>query len=258
MPRFAANLSMLFNELPFLDRLEAAAKAGFRAVEYMSPYEYDPAELHARLDALGLEQVLFNLPAGDWAKGDRGIACDPARADEFRDSVATAIRYAQALSCPRLNCLAGIAPTHADAATVRATFVGNLRYAAIEFAKAKLTLLIEAINFYDIPGFWLNRSAQAIAVMDEVGADNLKFQYDIYHMQRMEGELATTIERLLPRIGHFQLADNPGRHEPGTGEINYAFLFAHIDRIGYDGWIGCEYKPAGETSAGLSWMDPWR
>jgi hydroxypyruvate isomerase len=258
MPRFAANLTMLYNELPFLDRLEAATKAGFRAVEYMSPYEYDPAELHARLDALGLEQVLFNLPAGDWAKGDRGIACDPARADEFRDSVATAIRYAQALSCPRLNCLAGIAPTHADAATVRATFVGNLRYAAIEFAKAKLTLLIEAINFYDIPGFWLNRSAQAIAVMDEVGADNLKFQYDIYHMQRMEGELATTIERLLPRIGHFQLADNPGRHEPGTGEINYAFLFAHIDRIGYDGWIGCEYKPAGETSAGLSWMDPWR
>ncbi|MEX2296699.1 MAG: TIM barrel protein, partial [Dongiaceae bacterium] len=185
MPRFAANLSMLFNEMPFLDRLEAAAKAGFKAVEYMSPYEYDPAELRARLDALGLKQVLFNLPAGDWAKGDRGIACDPARADEFRDSVATAIRYAQALSCTRLNCLAGIAPAHADAATVRATFVGNLRYAAAEFDKAKLTLLIEAINIYDIPGFWLNYSAQAIAVMDEVGADNLKFQYDIYHMQRM-------------------------------------------------------------------------
>ncbi|MEX2295786.1 MAG: hydroxypyruvate isomerase [Dongiaceae bacterium] len=258
MPRFAANLSMLFTELPFLDRLDAAAKAGFKAVEYISPYDYDPAELRARLDALGLKQALFNLPAGDWAKGDRGIACDPARVDEFRDSVATSIRYAQALSCPRLNCLSGIKPTHADADTARATFVGNLRYAAAEFAKAKLTLLIEAINVYDIPGFWLNYSAQAIAVMDEIGADNLKFQYDIYHMQRMEGELAATIERLLPRIGHFQLADNPGRHEPGTGEINYPFLFAHLDRIGYDGWIGCEYKPAGETRAGLSWMDAWR
>lgn len=258
MPRFAANLSMLFTELPFLERLEAAAKAGFTAVEYMSPYEYDPADLRARLDALGLQQVLFNLPAGDWAGGDRGIACDPARVDEFRDSVETAIRYAQALNCPRLNCLAGVAPKHADAATAHATLVGNLHYAAGEFAKANLTLLIEAINVYDIPGFFLNRSAQAVAIMDEVGADNLLFQYDIYHMQRMEGELAATIERLLPRIGHFQLADNPGRHEPGTGEINYAFLFAHLDRLGYKGWIGCEYKPLNGTAAGLGWIDTFR
>ncbi len=255
MPRFAANLSMLFTELPFLERIPAAAQAGFKAVEYVSPYEHDPAVIEDALDAGGLEQALFNLPAGDWAKGDRGIACDPARVDEFRESVETAIRYAQALDCPRLNCLAGIAPKHADAAAIRAAFVGNLRYAAAEFAKAKLTLLIEAINYHDIPGFWLNTSAQAIAVMDEVGANNLKFQYDIYHMQRMEGELAATIERLLPRIGHFQLADNPGRHEPGTGEINYAFLFAHIDRLRYKGWIGCEYNPLNGTVAGLDWMN---
>ncbi len=258
MPRFAANLSMLFTELPFLERLPAAAQAGFKAVEYVSPYEHDPVVIRDALDGTGLEQALFNLPAGDWTKGDRGIACDPARTDEFRESVATAIRYAQALKCPRLNCLAGIAPKHADEAAIRATFVGNLRYAAAEFAKAKLTLLIEAINYRDIPGFWLNTSAQAIAVMDEVGADNLKFQYDIYHMQRMEGELAATIERLLPRIGHFQLADNPGRNEPGTGEINYAFLFAHIDRLGYKDWIGCEYKPLHGTVAGLGWMNKVR
>ena len=258
MPRFAANLSMLFTEVPFLDRLDAAAKAGFKAVEYVSPYEHAPEIVKDRLTANRLEQALFNLPAGDWAKGDRGIACDPARTDEFRESVATAIRYAQALKCPRLNCLAGVAPKHADQAAIRATFVGNLRYAAAEFKKAKLTLLIEAINYYDIPGFWLNTSKQAIEVMDEVGADNLLFQYDIYHMQRMEGELAATIERLLPRIGHFQLADNPGRNEPGTGEINYAFLFAHLDRLGYKGWIGCEYKPSNGTVAGLGWMNKVR
>ena len=258
MPRFAANLSMLFTEVPFLDRFGAAAKAGFKAVEYVSPYEQALEIVKAKLDEFRLEQALFNLPAGDWAKGDRGIACDPARTDEFRESVATAIRYAHALDCPRLNCLAGIAPKHADAAAIRATFIGNLRYAAAEFKKAKLTLLIEAINSYDIPGFWLNTSAQAIGVMDEVGADNLLFQYDIYHMQRMEGELAATIERLLPRIGHFQLADNPGRNEPGTGEINYAFLFAHLDRLGYKGWIGCEYKPLNGTVAGLGWMNKFR
>jgi hydroxypyruvate isomerase len=258
MPRFAANLSMLFTELPFLDRFAAAAAEGFKAVEYMSPYEYDPADLRARLDEAGLEQALHNLPAGDWAKGDRGIACDPARVDEFREAVAQGVSYARALGCKRVNCLAGIAPAHADAAAIRACFVGNLRYAAGEFAKAKLTLLIEPINTRDIPGFWLNRSDQAIAVMDEVGAGNLMLQYDVYHMQRMEGELAATIERLLPRIGHIQISDNPGRNEPGTGEINYPFLFAHIDRLGYAGWIGCEYRPRGETVAGLAWIDPWR
>jgi len=258
MPRFAANLSMLFNELPFLDRFAAAAAEGFRAVEYLFPYDYDAGDLRARLDESGLEQALHNMPAGDWAKGDRGIACDPARTDEFQDGVARAIEYAQTLGCKRLNCLAGIAPKHADAEAIRAAFVGNLRYAAAECAKAGIVLLTEPINRYDIPGFWLNYSAQAIDILDEVAADNLMLQYDVYHMQRMEGELAATIERLLPRIGHMQIADNPGRHEPGSGEINYAFLFAHLDRLGYDGWIGCEYKPAGDTVAGLSWMDPWR
>jgi hydroxypyruvate isomerase len=258
MPHFAANLSMLFNEVPFLDRFAAASAAGFKAVEYLFPYDYEAGELRARLDESGLTQALHNLPAGDWSKGDRGIACDPARVDEFRDGVAQGIAFAQILGCKRLNCLAGIAPAHADEETLRATFVGNLQYAAAECAKAGITLLIEPINIYDIPGFWLCRSSQAIGIMDEVGADNLMLQYDIYHMQRMEGELATTIKRLLPRIGHIQIADNPGRHEPGSGEINYPFLFAYLDRIGYDGWIGCEYKPAATTSAGLTWMDNWR
>ena len=258
MPRFAANLSMMFNELPFLDRFAAAAAAGFRAVEYMSPYEYEIADLRARLDETGLTQALHNLPMGDFAKGDRGIAGDPARVDEFRAGVARGIEYATALGCKRLNCLAGIAPKHADDAAIHAAFVGNLLYAARECASAGIVLVTEPINTRDIPGFWLNRSAQAIAIIDEVGAENLKLQYDIYHMQIMEGDLAPTLERLLPRIGHIQIADTPGRHEPGTGEINYAFLFAHLDRIGYDGWIGCEYKPAGDTDAGLVWMDPWR
>jgi hydroxypyruvate isomerase len=254
MPQFAANLTMLFNEHPFLDRFEAAAKAGFKAVEFLFPYAYDKAELRARLQANGLQLVLHNLPAGDWDGGERGMACNPERTAAFRDSVALGIEYATALGVPHVNCLAGKAPAGVDAATLRRTFVANLRYAAAEVKKAGLNLLTEPINYYDIPGFYLNTTAQALSILDEVGADNAYVQYDIYHAQRMEGELAATMSKHLARIGHMQLADNPGRNEPGTGEINYAFLFKHIDRIGYRGWIGCEYKPAARTEDGLGWM----
>jgi len=253
MPKFAANLTMLFNEVPFLDRFERAAQAGFQAVEFLFPYAHPAEEIRQRLDANRLQLVLHNLPAGDWDAGERGIACHPDRVEEFRAGVAKAIGYAKTLGVPQLNCLAGKAPAGVDEATLRRTFVENLKYAAAELKKAGLRLLIEPINTYDIPGFYLNRTAQALAILDEVGADNAFVQYDIYHAQRMEGELAATAQKHLARIGHVQLADNPGRNEPGTGEINYAFLFAHLDRIGYTGWIGCEYKPAAGTEAGLGW-----
>ena len=254
MPQFAANLTMLFNEHEFLDRFEAAAKAGFKAVEFLFPYAYPVAELQQRLKAHHLKLVLHNLPAGNWEAGDRGIACDPARVDEFRAGVARGIEYGTALGVPHLNCLAGKAPAGVDAATLRNTFVANLRYAAAELKKAGLNLLIEPINRFDIPGFYLNTTAQALSILDEGGADNAYVQYDIYHAQRMEGELANTMSAQLARIGHIQLADNPGRNEPGTGEINFAFLFKHLDRIGYKGWIGCEYKPATRTEDGLGWI----
>ena len=258
MPRFAANLSMLFTEHPFLDRFERAARAGFGAVEFLFPYAHTPGEVAARLKGNRLQCVLHNLPAGDWEAGERGIACLPDRIDEFRAGVAKAIEYAQALGTSQLNCLAGKAPLGADEKLLRQTFVANLRYAAAELKRANLKLLIEPINTYDIPGFFLNRTAQAIAIMDEVGADNLFLQYDIYHAQRSEGELAATLAKHLARIAHVQIADNPGRNEPGTGEINYAFLFAHLARIGYRGFVGCEYKPATSTEAGLAWLEQAR
>ena len=253
MPKFAANLSMLFTEVPFLDRFERAAQADFAAVEFLFPYAFSAEEIKQRLHANGLKLVLHNLPAGDWDAGERGIACLPDRTDEFREGVAKAIAYATTLGVPQLNCLAGKAPIGADDTVLRKTFVANLKFAAAELNKAGLRLLIEPINSYDIPGFYLNRTVQAAGLLVEVGADNAFIQYDIYYAQRMEGELATTMEKYLPRIGHIQLADNPGRNEPGTGEINYAFLFAQLDRIGYAGWIGCEYKPATNTEAGLGW-----
>ena len=257
MPRFAANLTMLFTELPFLDRFEAAAQAGFTAVEFLFPYAFDAQDLRQRLDRNNLTLVLHNLPPGDWDAGERGIACHPDRVDEFRAGVARALEYAAVLGVPQLNCLAGKVPAGVDDDTLRRTFVANLRFAAGELKRAGLKLLIEPINHFDIPGFYLNRTAQAVAILDEVASDgitdNAYVQYDIYHAQRMEGELAATLQKHLPRIAHIQLADNPGRNEPGTGEINYAFLFAHLDRIGYTGWIGCEYKPATTTEAGLAW-----
>ena len=254
MPKLAANLTMLYNEVPFLDRFALAAQDGFQAVEFLFPYAFKAEDIRQRLDANGLQLVLHNLPAGNWDAGERGIACHPDRTAEFRDGVASAIAYAKVLGVGQLNCLAGKAPAGVADATLRRTLVENLRYAAAELKKAGLKLLVEPINTFDIPGFYLHGSAQTLALLDEVGADNAFLQYDIYHMQRMEGELAATLQKQLARIAHLQLADNPGRNEPGTGEINYAFLFAFLDRIGYDGWIGCEYKPAAATRAGLGWI----
>ena len=257
MPKFNANLTMLFNEVDFLERFGAARQAGFQGVEYLFPYPYKKEELAARLAQFGLTQVLHNLPAGDWSKGERGIACLPGREPEFRAGVATAIEYAHALNCTQLNCLAGIAPAGADAQLLRATLIDNLHFAAAQLRSAGLRLLLEPCNTRDIPGFFVNRSQQALELIAAVGADNLYLQYDIYHMQIMEGDLATTMLRHLDRIAHLQLADNPGRHEPGSGEINYPFLFRALDAAGYAGWIGCEYKPAGSTVAGLAWLQPW-
>jgi len=255
VPQFSANLSMLFTEVPLLERFGRAARAGFTAVELQFPYEQPAAVLREELVRHGLTMVLHNLPAGDWGAGDRGIAADPGRVAEFRAGVARAIEYATTLQVPRLNCLAGKLPPGVSAANARATLVVNLRHAAAALHEAGLTLLIEPINRFDVPGFVLQRSDDAVQLMDEVGAPNLQLQYDVYHQQRTEGELAATIERLLPRIGHIQVADNPGRHEPGTGEIAWPFLFAHLDRIGYRGHVGCEYKPAAGTEAGLGWME---
>ncbi|WP_425105043.1 2-oxo-tetronate isomerase [Ancylobacter sp.] len=254
MPRFAANLTMLFNEVPFLDRFEKAAAAGFTGVEYLFPYDFPVEELVAKLKANNLSQVLHNLPAGNWGAGERGIAILPERVDEFRAGVDKAISYATALGCPQVNILAGIAPAGADRELLHNTFVNNLKFAAPKIKEAGLKLLIEPINTRDIPGFFLNYTKQAKAIIEEVGSDNLFIQYDIYHMQIMEGDLARTIEANLSQIAHIQLADNPGRNEPGTGEINYPFLFGHLDAIGYEGWVGCEYKPKGETAAGLGWL----
>ncbi len=258
MPRFAANLSMLFTDVPLLDRFDRAARAGFSSVELQFPYEATANAILERLQAHGLKMVLHNLPAGDWAAGDRGIACNPARVAEFRAGVALAVEYAGVLGVPQLNCLAGKPGEGTSDALARATFVANLRFAAAALKAAGLKLLIEPINNHDVPGFWLNRTALAISVLDEVGADNAFVQYDIYHAQRYEGELAATMSKYLARIGHIQVADNPGRNEPGTGEIHYAFLFEHLARIGYTGWIGCEYKPATTTEAGLGWLEAAR
>ncbi len=257
MPRFAANLSMLFCEQPLAERFAAAARAGFTAVEIQFPYELPAAQIAGLLREHQLQLVLHNLPAGDWAGGEHGIACHPDRVDEFRAGVALAIDYATALGCPQLNCLAGIAPSGVPEAEVRAIFVANLRHAAAELKRAGLKLLVEPINTVDIPGFYVSRTVQALALLDEacaLGADNVFLQYDVYHAQRMEGDLGNTLTRHLPRIAHVQIADNPGRHEPGTGEINYPWLFRHLDALGYSGWVGCEYRPATTTGAGVGWL----
>lgn len=258
MPNFAANLTMLYNEHDFMERFGAAAADGFAAVEYLFPYPYEKELLAEQLKEHKLVQALHNMPAGDWAAGERGIACIPGREDEFRAGVVTAIEYATALGCRRVNCLAGIPPKDVPVAEARRTLVANLKHAAPEFAKAGIMLVAEAINTRDIPGFFLNRSVQTIEIMDEVGSDNLFLQYDFYHMQIMEGDLVPTFRRLKGRIGHVQIADNPGRNEPGSGEINYPFIFGALDEAGYDGWVGCEYKPATTTTAGLGWFAPYR
>ncbi|MBL8481657.1 MAG: hydroxypyruvate isomerase [Rhodocyclaceae bacterium] len=258
MPKFSANLSFLFTEQAFPDRFEAARRAGFDAVEYMFPYAWDKQDLAARLRDAGLRQVLFNLPAGDWDGGDRGIACNPSRMDEFRTGVDQAIEYALALGCPQLNCLAGIAPADVPTQALYATMVANVQHAAAECARAGLRLLIEPINTHDIPGFYLHYSNATMDLIADVDADNVFLQYDVYHMQRMEGDLANTLRRLISRIGHVQIADVPGRHEPGSGEINYDFLLGFLDALDYQGWVGCEYKPAQSTLQGLGWLERWQ
>jgi hydroxypyruvate isomerase len=255
MPKFCANLTLLYNEHEFLERFGAASRAGFKGVEYLFPYDYDKHQLAELLNRHQLVQVLHNLPAGDWAKGERGIACHPDRVSEFQAGVEKAIGYATTLGCKQVNCLAGLAPASVAPEKLRETFVANLKFAAPQCKAAGIKLLIEPINSVrDMPGFYLNHTQQALDIIADTGSDNLYLQYDIYHMQIMEGDLACTIEKNLKMIPHMQLADNPGRHEPGTGEINYAFLFEFIDKIGYAGWMGCEYKPLTTTDAGLDWI----
>lgn len=255
MPRFSANLSFLFNDVEFIERFGRAAAAGFKGVEYMFPYAWDAAELARRLHDAQLVQVLHNLPAGDWEAGERGIACIPGREAEFRAGVEKGIEYARTLGCGQLNCLAGVAPAGVPDTEVRATFRENLHHAARRLGENGIRLLIEPINSrVDIPGFWLDTSQKALVLMDEMREQNLWLQFDIYHAQIMEGDLARRIETGLPRIAHFQIADNPGRHEPGTGEINYPYLFGLLDRLGYKGWVGCEYRPLAGTEEGLGWM----
>jgi hydroxypyruvate isomerase len=257
MTRFAANLTLLFQEVPFLERFAAARQAGFEAVEYMFPYPYSPGELRGQLDAHGLTQVLFNLPAGNWAAGERGIAVLPERQAEFRDGVAQALTYVEALrgsQPPLVNCLVGKLPEGADQEEARRVLVENLRHAAAELGRVGVTLLVEPINPHDIPGFYLRTPDQAAALIAGVGADNLRIQYDLYHQQRTEGQLLDTFRRLREQIAHIQLADVPGRHQPGTGEINYPWMLAALDREGYAGYMGLEYVPDGDTLSSLAWM----
>jgi hydroxypyruvate isomerase len=253
VPRFSANISTLFKELELPERFEAAAQAGFKAVEIQFPYGWSKKQLGEISRRAGVEVVLINIPAGDPEKGDRGIGCLPRRVAEFREGVSKAIEYSEALGCRRMNCLAGVAPRDVDGARLRETYVSNLRYAAGELARHGMTLLVEPISTHAVPGFYLSRSAEAFALVDEVGADNLKVQYDLYHMRLMGDDLAATIETNLGRIGHMQFADVPGRHEPGTGEIDFPVLFDLIDRLGYRGWIGAEYLPTVRTEDSLAW-----
>jgi len=260
MPRFAANLSMLYNEHAFLDRFAAAAADGFRAVEYLFPYAHPAAELAARLRDHGLQQVLFNAPPGDFDAGERGIACLPGREAEFRSGFAQALAYAEALACPRIHVMAGLAPAGADRAALQATYEANLAWAAGQAAAAGRDVLIEPINTRDIPGFFLNRQDEAHDIVQRIAAPNLKVQMDLYHCQIVEGDLAKKLEAYLPtgRVGHLQIAGVPERHEPDVGEINYPYLFERIDALGYTGVIGAEYRPKGATSAGLGWFQPWK
>ena len=258
MPKFCANLTMLYGEHDFLDRFAAASADGFRGVEYLFPYPFPKERLADALRSHDLVQVLHNLPAGDWDKGERGIGALPGRESEFQDGVGRAIDYATALDCKQVNCLAGVPPEGVDPERVRRTLVDNLRFAAGELGKAGIKLLLEPVNRFDIPGFYVNRVGQAAGLIEDAGGMNIFIQYDFYHQQRTEGELVANFRRYRDRIAHTQLADNPGRNEPGTGEINYPFLFDLLDQEGYTGWIGCEYKPKERTSAGLDWFAPYR
>ncbi len=256
MPRFAANLSMMYNEHDFLDRFAAAAQDGFRGVEFLFPYAFKAREIAARLAGAGLSQVLFNAPPGNFEAGERGLAALPGREAEFRDGFARALDYAQALQCPRLHVMAGLVPAGADTARMRATYGENLAWAAGQARAAGRTVLIEPINGRDMPGYFLQRQDQAHAVVEEVGPDGLAVQMDLYHCQIVEGDVETKLRRYLPsgRVGHVQIAGVPARHEPDTGELNFPHLFGVLDALGYAGWVGCEYRPAAGTRAGLGWL----
>jgi len=254
MPRFAANLSMMFNEVGFLDRFDAAARVGFRGVEFLFPYEHPAAEIRRRLDANGLTQALFNMPPGDWAKGERGLAALPGRQAEFREGVARALDYAAALDCKLVHCMAGIVPAGVAPATAAAVYAANLAWAGEQALKAGVRLAIEPINHRDMPGYFLNTQAQGAAIVEAIGRDRIGLQFDVYHVQVTEGDITKRMEQHLPVIAHMQIADVPARNEPGTGEIGWDFVFARMDALGYAGWVGCEYRPASETVAGLAWM----
>lgn len=261
MPKFAANLSMLYQDLPFLERFGAAARDGFPAVEYLFPYAFNAMEISTRLNDCGLQQVLFNAPPGNWEGGERGIACLPGRDDEFRLSIARALDYAAILQCPRIHVMAGLAPNNADRSSLRSLYVDRLRWAADAAAKGSVTILIEPINTRDIPGFFLNRQDEAHAIVEQVGTSNIKVQMDLYHCQIVEGDVAMKMRRYLPtgNVGHVQIAGSPERNEPDCGEMHYPYLFEVLDQCGYDGWVGCEYRPRagltpGGTSAGLGWL----
>ena len=253
MPKFAANLSFIFEEVEFLDRFGAAAACGFKAVEYLTPYDHPPEVIAEQLKRHGLEQALFNLPPGDWAAGERGIGALRGREQEFRDGVEKALVYAKATKCRLLHAMAGILPPGHDRAEAERAYVANLRHAAERLADEGLTLVIEPINTRDIPGYFLNTTTQAMSIIEQVGHPNLKLQLDLYHVQIMEGDLAHRVRALAGHYPHVQIAGNPGRHEPDVGEINYPYLFDLFDELGYSGWIGCEYRPKGETRAGLGW-----
>jgi hydroxypyruvate isomerase len=253
MLNLAANVSMLFTEVDFLQRFAAAARAGFRAVEYQYPYDWKPAEISAAVRDAGVQVVLHNMPQGDAARGERGTACLTGREPRFRDDLERAIEYARQVRCPSLHLMAGVVPAGAERAALHATYVSNLKHAGQRLAREGMRALIEPLSERTVANCFLRSSAQAAQVLDQVGADNVLLQYDVFHMQLMEGNLALTIERLLPRIGHLQIADVPGRNEPGSGEINFEFLLGHLERLGYGGWIGCEYNPLGDTREGLKW-----
>ena len=257
MPKFAANLSFIFQEVGFLERFAAAAACGFKAVEYLGAYDHPPETVATQLEKHGLTQALFNMPPGDWAAGERGLAALPGREAEFRAGVGTGLVYAKATKCKLLHAMAGLVPAGHDRAAAERTYVENLRYAAGRTASEGVSVIIEPINTRDIPGYFLNTTTQAMAVIDKVGHPNLQVQLDLYHVQIMEGDLAHRIRTLAGRYPHIQIAGNPGRHEPDVGEINYPFLFDLLDEIGYSGWIGCEYRPKGETRAGLGWASPY-
>lgn len=258
MPKFAANLSMMFQEVPFLDRFAAARAAGFAGVEFLFPYDHAKEEITVRLETAALKQALFNTVPGDWAKGERGLACLPGREAEFLAGVDKALDYAAALGCPTIHCMAGLRPKDVEESRLEATYVANLKEAAARAARRSVTVVIEPINTRDIPGFYLNYQKQGRAVIEKVGADNLKLQLDLYHCQIMEGDLAIHIRDFADITGHVQIAGVPDRHEPDVGEVSYPYLFEALDRTGYQGWIGCEYRPRGRTEDGLGWLKPWR